>query len=295
MPLSKRLYQLVVQHVDLPALGVVRILVAVAALLNALEVAPRLSRLADPLVMRMPHLAEVPDTTPAVRITVLALWVISATAFLVGWKTRAAGVTLTTVIAFTLLLDEQLYSNHLYLLGLVCLLLVCADSGAYHSLDSRRAPRRSTPAWPVTLLKIQLSIVYGFAAAAKLNVDYLTGDVIATYLRQAGPFVLPDSWRVLEMMLPLAWFSIFLEAYLAVALWIDRERRSALLVGLIFHAGLVVTVSSTFEIAIFSVLTLALYLPFLATTPTSRLTRWSQVARGKGARASRRRGAQVPS
>lgn len=275
MSLATRLHRLVVQQVDVPALGVVRIIIAGAALLNVLEVAPRLGRLTDSVVMRMPHFAEMPEVTPAIRVTVLAVWVLSAAAFLVGWRTRVAGATLTAVIAFTLLLDEQLYSNHLYLLGLVCLLLVCADSGAYHSLDGRRAPRRGTPAWPVTLLKVQVSIVYGFAAAAKLNMTYLTGDVIAFSLRQTGPLAFPQAWRVTELMLPIAWLSILVEVYLAVALWTNREQRSAFIVGVVFHAGLVVTVNSTYEIATFAMVTLALYLPFLRAPRIPHLAEWS--------------------
>ena len=57
----------------------------------------------------------------------LALWILAALAFALGWKSRVAGAALVMVTGYTLILDHQTYSNHLYLLFLTILLLTIAE------------------------------------------------------------------------------------------------------------------------------------------------------------------------
>src|SRR4029079_19384281 len=92
------------------------------------------------------------------------------------------GVILTLSMAYTLFFDQQLYSNHLYLATLVMLLLTIAESGARFSLDARWAGGRDLILeWPIVLLKIQISIVYFYAALLKINSQYLSGVMLATF------------------------------------------------------------------------------------------------------------------
>ena len=143
---------------------------------------------------------------------------------------------LTVALAGTLLSDQQTYSNHLYLMLPVAALLTVAQSGAALSLDARREGGRDwVPGWPVWLLCAQVSIVYGFAALAKLNPDFLSGSVVASYLRRDGLLALPDAWRSLEPMLILSLLAICSEAFLAFALWVPRWRPAAMVVGLGLH------------------------------------------------------------
>mgnify|MGYP006199594577 CR=1 FL=1 len=100
--------------------------------------------------------------------------------------------------------DQQLYSNHLYLMVIVVGLLTAGDGGAALSLDAmRRGARETVPTWPMWLLRVQVSIVYGSAALSKVNLTYLSGSVVASYLRRDGPLAVPDAWRSLEPMLVL--------------------------------------------------------------------------------------------
>ena len=139
-------------------------------------------------------------------------------------------------VAVALLSDQQTYSNHLYLMLPVAALLTVAESGAAVSLDARRAGGRDwVPGWPVWLLCAQISIVYAFAALAKLNPDFLSGSVVASYLRRDGLLAVPAAWRSLEPMLVMSLFAICSEAFLAFALWIPRWRPAALVVGLGLH------------------------------------------------------------
>ena len=60
----------------------------------------------------------------------ILLWVLVAIAFVIGWRTRVAGAVLGCLIGYSLLLDQQLYSNHLYLLFLIVVLLTISAAAA---------------------------------------------------------------------------------------------------------------------------------------------------------------------
>lgn len=251
-----------------------RIGIGMAAILKGVLLVPVLPLLADPDRLRVPWGSTVPEVPVELAYILLAVWQLSAVAFLLGWHTRIAGGLLTLVVFAVLLLDQQLYSNHLYLLGILCLLLTIADSGAARSLDARRksaseqereSPREPAPnqipAWPVTLLKLQLSIVYGFAAIAKINAVYLSGGTLAADIR-GGMIPLPSSMLRWEVLAPAAMLSILIEAYLAGAFWIPRLRRSAVVLGVLLHVGFIVTMPVPLQLTVFAVEMISLYALF---------------------------------
>ena len=86
-----------------------------------------LPRLLTPLVVKIPFSPLVPVLPSSALRLFLAVWLVAALAFALGWKTRVAGAVLALVTGYTLVLDQQTYSNHLYLLFLVILLLTIAD------------------------------------------------------------------------------------------------------------------------------------------------------------------------
>ena len=130
-----------------------------------------------------------------------------------------------------------------------------------------RGARDWVPGWPVWLLCAQVSIVYGFAALAKLNPDFLSGSVVASYLRRDGPLAVPGAWRSLEPMLVLSLLAICSEAFLAFALWMPRWRPAAMVVGLGLHVFIAGWLSPTSSLIVFSLLMLPLYLLFLDAVP----------------------------
>ena len=102
--------------------------------------------------------------------------------WLLGWvpdEVQRARV-LAGTMAYWLALDENLYSNHAYLLVLVAFLLVLADAGATLSLDSRLGWKTAStiPNWPLTLIRIQVSLMYLFTGLAKLNAVFLSGQIL---------------------------------------------------------------------------------------------------------------------
>ncbi|HET6379432.1 MAG TPA: HTTM domain-containing protein [candidate division Zixibacteria bacterium] len=255
-------------------LGLARIGIALAILLELRGSADALFRLADPRFIRTPYVDWAPSVTEPLAWVLTLLWAVAGVSFLVGWWTRPAGSVLTATLASVLFLDQQLYSNHLYLMTLAAALLTVADSGAALSLDAmRHGTRASVPAWAPWLLKVQVSIVYAFAALSKVNLTFLSGSVVASYLRRDGLLAVPAEWRAVEPMMVLAILAICLEAFLAIGLWLPRWRPAAFVAGLALHIGITGWLSPTFAIGIFSLLMLSLFLLFLEVEP-KRVVVW---------------------
>jgi predicted DCC family thiol-disulfide oxidoreductase YuxK len=266
MPVMDRLHALVTSRINARALGIVRIAIGFAALLVVVEEAPALWRLADPAVLRVPYIAGL--TLPTWLFPALAvLGGGAACAFALGLWTSTSGALLAFALGGILVADQQLYSNHLYLLTLTVILLTIGGAGASFSLDARRrgaTPEEATvPAWPALLLRIQVGIVYAYAALAKVNIVYLSGSVVASYLRTDGFLGLPPEWRAFAPMFVLSLLAIATEAFLAVALWIPRWRPTAFIVGLGLHAAITVWLVPTYQLFIYSLVILPLYLLFL--------------------------------
>ena len=255
--------------------AIVRIGVGAATLCEALITRGTLLRLADPTVIKTPWVGWTPEPTQGLALMLTGIWVLSSLAFMLGWRSRISGSLLAATLAAVLFLDQQLYSNHLYLMVLVTALLTLADSGAAVSLDARRGrPRSETAGWLVWLLRLQVSIVYGFAALSKLNLPFLSGSVIASSLRREGLLAIPADSRSAQPMLVLSVLAICLEALVAMGLWSNRWRPAAVVGGLALHVGITVWLLPTVQLLIFSMLMLPMYVLFLPAVPGSLPVVW---------------------
>jgi predicted DCC family thiol-disulfide oxidoreductase YuxK len=126
----------------------------------------------------------------------------------------------------------------------------------------------------VTLLKLQLSIVYGYAVLAKLNAYYLSGTVLLVHWTRQGPYALPGPVQSFQVLAGLSLLALLAEALLAVGLWSRRTRHPTLVVGLGLHLAIIPTMGSTGLLVLFGAMMFALYLLFLDAAPGSRLVVW---------------------
>lgn len=241
-------------------LGIARIVFGATVLLKAWDIRRIAVPLVEPDGLLLPYWQALPSPTPTLVAVLLGLWVLSGLVFTLGWRTRVAATVMTATIAAVFLLDQQVYSNHLYLMLLVAVLFSLADCGAAFSLDARRrdGPDR-VRRWPLSLLRVQVSVVYGFAALAKLNREYLTGDVLDVYLRSLGPLDFPVVWQRPGVLVTLALLSIAVEGFLAFGFWHRRLRASAVVVGLGFHAAIVATMRPRIGLTVFGLVMASLY------------------------------------
>ncbi|MGH2428490.1 MAG: HTTM domain-containing protein [Candidatus Limnocylindria bacterium] len=270
-----RLKDVVERTVSSRAAGLARMAVGLAAAVKAVELAPVLTRFAEPGPLRIPYAEGLPTVADLPAAAVTLVWLLAALAFAAGATTAVTGTVLVVVLAAVLASDQQLYSNHLYLLTLLVALLTLARAGAALSVDARRGGGRDRIAdWPLQLVRAQVSIVYLFAALAKVTGVYLSGSVVAVTLRRDGPLAIPAEWRVFELMAAAAMLAILVELWLSIALWRPRWRPAAFATGFLMHVGIAVWFAPTIQLVIFSLIILAPYVLFLDAQPASRVAVW---------------------
>jgi predicted DCC family thiol-disulfide oxidoreductase YuxK len=251
----------------------VRLLVGSACIIRGFETWRILDNVFAPENLRLPYVSWAVAPPREFVPLYIAAWVAAAAAFAVGWRTRIAGAVLSGLMGYALVIDQQTYSNHLYLLSLIVFLLTLADSGRALSIDARGQDAPSIPVWPVTLLKLQVSIVYVFAALSKINVVYLSGVVIYLNLQPSLKTLVAGHAATPVLMMLVAVFSVLVELWLAVALWRRKWRSAAVVVGIAFHVGLIVllTWDQAVQLIVFTIAMGSLYVLFFEHAP-HRLT-----------------------
>ncbi len=100
-----------------------------------------------------------------------------------GWWTRVAAGLFFVGFGYLFTLEAARYLNHFYLVLLLALLLTWVPTDGVWSLRAARHGERSAPRWGRLLFCVQLAMVYGFAALAKVNGDWLHGEPLRIWLK----------------------------------------------------------------------------------------------------------------
>lgn len=147
--------------------------------------------------------------------------------------------------------------HHTYLLAVATLLMGLVPSGRSYSLSrwwalSRggEAPPERGPTWALSLITFQLSMAYFWGAIDKSVPHYLSGErleQITMYLYFGSDYPSFPGFHVLMML--SAWVSVALEYWIAIALWLPKQRRAAIIIGVLFHGFIYMTMPvSTFTV-----------------------------------------------
>lgn len=156
----------------------------------------------------------------ALALAVLGLWL--------NLRVRACCLVIGGLLLFSLLADRAAYSNHVFFFSCAFLLA---------GLSPRRGPPRA--------LQLQIALVYLAAGINKLcEPDWRSGQFFAFWAEEilAAPVylqlrsALPAGW--LDLL--LAWSTIAIELLLGPALLWSRSRAAAILLGIGFHASILV-------------------------------------------------------
>jgi hypothetical protein len=149
------------------------------------------------------------------------------------------------------------------------------------------------PIWPLRLIQIQLSVVYGVNAVAKSTSHYLSGDALVG-MSSLPNFVADFSdsyWHLGSFAVPVMAAAIattLMEYFLAIAFWFPRLRWVAAAAGVAFH----LVATTVVRIFILDLATMFLYLAFLlpfeapagAASPADPLTASTPPARSASRR-----------
>lgn len=219
---------------------------------------------------------------------------VAAVALTVGWHARVAAV-----LVFVLLYSFDRRGIYLYnagdaLIVIIALVLALSSCGAALSLDQRRRSgsfwsAQTAAPWSIRLLQVQLSLIYVFAAQAKLSdKTWVDGSSMFYAWHTDGKWALlsaPD-WVSSSAVLvnAISWVAILVELSIAVLVWNRRARPWVLSIGVLMHLLMMLTLNVGF----FSLAMYVLYLAFVPwdvarSLPAMAAARWRVVRRRRGA------------
>ena len=258
MPEMSRVERFFSERVDARPVALCRLIVGAAAFLRGLATAHLLNRLLAEGVVRGRPFDWLPEITPAIAAGFVALLLITSALFAAGYRTPVSGALLSVLLGYHLIADQNLYSNHVYLLLLLVFLLTVADSGADFSADWLRGGRSAASVlrWPLVLMQAQISIVYFYTAISKVNDRFLSGAVLSEVV------LLPDALHGVVPFEALAWATVALELALAFGLWMPRVRAPIACMGIVFHVLIPLMMRMGAGLIVFSMIIVAPYLLF---------------------------------
>ena len=183
-----------------------------------------------------------------------------------GWRPRLFGLLLVLMLLPMDFLSRGRQSRQVLLFALLA--FSCLRSDAVRKpwrIAERSRIRSAGPSWPVRLIQLQLTLLYGANAIAKSSPSYLRGDVLMGMAIAMPNFNVDLSRGMLELgpiAIPVVLAAVggtLTEYFLAIGFWLGRWKWMVAIVGLGFHVVLtfIVQISMLHFAAIF------LYLAFL--------------------------------
>jgi hypothetical protein len=234
-------------------IAIARIGVGFATILTSIEVYEILAAIAGGR-LAMPVLPGLPVPTLPWLTVLIVITIGAAVAVTVGWNTEKAAIISVLLGIAILVWDQQTYSSHRLLATLLMAYLVFAKAGTAWSI--RPVPGRpSVPWWPQLLMMSQLSVLYFFSGLSKINVWFISGVPLSTWVWIELPW---QTYAVAAVM------TIVVELTIAVGLWFPSSRRVAVLLGLGLHVSIVVLMNhDTLALLAFAITCVSLYPLFL--------------------------------
>lgn len=192
----------------------------------------------------------------------LSLCLVANLLFIFGVKPLFTGSITALGLLSTFAIDLRIYGNHVYLIAVLVSIIA-------FGLERTDTGYRLGPLG-VGAIRLQLSIVYLFAALSKLNVFYLSGESLNNLWSKQGLLPLPDDFRVWWILSIPATFAVLLEAALALLIWIPKYRLPVMCCGVIFHC-IVIMITPNPDFAVFTLVMLICYLSFFVSDPATTL------------------------
>lgn len=181
---------------------------------------------------------------------------------LLGYKYKWSISGFTLLWAYSYWMQKEDYNNHYYLLLLLSFMMIVVPANRYLSLDVKQNPeleKTNMPQWVSLLFILQISLVYIFAAVAKLYPDWLDGTV-ATHL-MAGRKSYPVIGELLQqhwIILAVTYVGLLFDFLIAPLMLWKKTRKYAFVAAIFFH----LFNSIVFQIGVFPYLAICLFIFF---------------------------------
>ena len=212
---------------------------------------------------------------------------LAALGVMLGWCYRFTSFALALLWTGAYLGQTDHYNNHYYLavlFGWGMAFLPAADRASLDVAAGRRSLSRHTSPWIARAFRLQLLIVFSFAAVNKLYPGWLNGDYLRVNLGAKG-----DVWPLGKLVVQewfqsfTIWAAILFDGIVIPALWWRRTRVAAFwgLVGFNLFNSLV------FRIGIFPYMVIGLTVFFFSEASVERAFAWVPgMRRSEGAETS---------
>ena len=177
---------------------------------------------------------------------------VAAFCIMIGFAYRLSTIVFFLGFTYVFLLEEALYLNHYYFVGLVSFLMIFVPANRKLSVAAWLRPeivRDFAPAWSLWILRAQMGFVYFYGGIAKLNGDWLQGWPLRLWLPNdlRGLPVLEAFRNEVWLALFFSYSGLFLDLF-AVPLLLWRKTRPYMFAALaLFH----LTNLNLFDIGIF--------------------------------------------
>lgn len=202
-----------------------------------------------------PYVSWYPELPRALYVGLLAVGVVAALGMTLQVWSRVSTVVAFGVVAYNLFLSTtHFHSNRAYLFIVLAVLTA--------------VPGEVGPGWPLWLLRIEASVVYGASGLSKLlDRDWFDGTVswgrmVAVRDQVSGFAVSVLTNRAFHT--GAAKVIIATELFIAIGLWFPRTRLGAVWVAVAFHLA----IAATADVEVFSVLGIAALV--IWATPSTR-------------------------
>ncbi|MBX2812165.1 MAG: HTTM domain-containing protein [Myxococcales bacterium] len=165
---------------------------------------------------------------------------LASAAISIGLFYRVAVIIFCLGFCYIQLLDVTLYLNHYYLVCLISGIMIFLPLNGMWSADvalGLRKPRTHFPAWATYLLRLQVGIVYFYAAIAKFQPDWLFyGQPLSIWLHART-----ETWLIGPLVglpcapLVMSWAGFFYDLTVWIFLLIRQTRPLAYMAVILFH------------------------------------------------------------
>lgn len=178
----ERIYHELYRPMDIAGLAVMRMLFGIIIMFEAFRYIDLIRIVAkfheQEFYFKFRYFEWVPAVSPYEMRFVFIAYGISGLLIFVGLFYRFAALVAAFCISYIFLVDAINYLNHFYLVIVFSFMMVFLPAHKGWSLHALFSPTRalsSVPGWAIHLPRIQLAIVYFYAAIAKMNVDWING------------------------------------------------------------------------------------------------------------------------
>ena len=158
----------------------------------------------------------------------------------IGFKYRFSIVVFFLSFLYIEMMDKTTYLNHYYFISVLSFLLIFLPAQASFSLDNliNRKRYKTIPKWTIDSIKLLISIVYIYAAIAKINSDWLIDAMplkIWISSKHDFPFLGGALFQKEWFYYFMSWAGMLYDLFIPFLLFYTRTRLFGFFLVVIFH------------------------------------------------------------